>query len=77
MTKLEEKHRNVSALTAKEIRYLLVDVYNVTMYAYKLRKLDYVASLMVEMEKDIRKYEILLPRTSQDAENSNTAKIPV
>ena len=67
----------MSALTAKEIQYLLVDVYNVSMYAYKLRKLDYVACIIVEMEKDIRKYERLLPQTSQDAENSNTAKIPV
>ena len=43
----------------------------------KLRNPDYVACLMVDMEKDIIKYEILPPRTSQDAENSNTAEIPV
>ena len=42
-----------------------------------LRKPDYVACLMADMEKDISKYKIFLPRTSQDAENSNTAKIPV
>ena len=77
MTKLEEKHRNVSALTVIEIKSLLGAVYNVTMYASKIRKPGYVACLMTDMEQDIRKYEGLIPRTSQDAENSNTAKIPV
>ena len=57
----------MSAFTAKEIKYLLFAVYNVTMSASKLRKPDYVACLMVEMEKDISKYERFLPRTSQDA----------
>ena len=67
----------MSALNVKEIKYLLFAVYNVTMSASKLRKPYYVACLMSEMEKDISKYERFLPRTSQDAENSNTAKIPV
>ena len=67
----------MSALTVKEIKSLLFAVYNVTMSASKLRKPDYVARLMAEMEKDISKYERFLPRASQDAENSNTAKIPV
>ena len=52
-------------------------VYNVTVSDYKHRKPDYVACLMAEMEKDISKYERFLPRASQDAENSNTTKIPV
>ena len=42
-----------------------------------IRNPDYVACLMADMEKDIRKYEILPPQTSQDAENINIAKIPV
>ena len=76
-TKLEEKHRNVFALTLKEIRYILFSVYNVDMSASKLRKTDYMACLMAEMEKYINKYERFFPITSQDEENRNTAKIPV
>ena len=76
-TKLEEKHRNVSALTVKEIKSLLFTFYKVTMSASNIRKPDYVACLMSDMEKYISKYKIFIPRTSQDAENSNTAKIPV
>ena len=67
----------MSALNVKEIKYLFFAVYNVTMSYSKLRNPDYVDCLMAEMEKDIIKYEILLPRTSQDAENSNTSEIPV
>ena len=47
------------------------------MSASNIRKLDYLACIMSDIEKDIRKYKILLPRTSQDAENSNTTKTPV
>ena len=67
----------MSALTVKYIKYVLFAVYNVTMSASKFRKPDYVDCLMADMEKDISKYEIFLPRTSQYAENSNTSKIPV
>ena len=44
---------------------------------YKFRNPDYVDCFMADMEKDISKYEIFLPRTSQYAENSNTSEIPV
>ena len=47
------------------------------MSASKLRNPNYVACLVVEMEKDIRKYKIFPTQTSQDAENSNTAEILV
>ena len=67
----------MSALTVKEIVYLLFAVYNVTMSASKLRKPNYTACLMADMEKDIRKYERFLLQTSQDVENSNTSEIPV
>ena len=76
-TKLEEKYRNVSALNVKDIKSLLFSVYNIIMSAYKLINPDYVACLMADMEKDIRKYERLPLQTSQDAENINIAKIPV
>ena len=76
-TKLDKKHRNVSSLTVKEIVYLLFAVYNVTMSASKLRKPNYTACLMADMEKDIRKYERFLLQTSQDVDNSNTSEIPV
>ena len=59
------------------MKYLLFDVYNVTISSSNIRKPDCVACLMAEMEKDASKYEIILPRISQDVENSNTAKIPV
>ena len=55
------------ALTVKGIKYLLFAAYNVTISASKLRKPEYVACLMAEMEKDISKYETFLPLTSQDA----------
>ena len=67
----------MSALTVKDIKYVLFAVYNVTMSASKLRKPYYVACLMSEMEKDISKYERFLPLTSQDAQNSNTAEFPI
>ena len=67
----------MSALTVKEIKSLFFAVYKVTMSASNIRKLDYLACIMSDIEKDIRKYKILLPRTSQDAENSNTTKTPV
>ena len=54
-TKLEEKHRNVSALNVKEIKSLLFAVYNVTISASKIRNPDYVAYLMSDTEKDISK----------------------
>ena len=58
----------MSALSLKEIKYILFAVYNVTMSASKLRKPYYVACIMAEMEKDIKKCEIFLRRKSQDAE---------
>ena len=64
-------------LIVKEIKPVLFAVYNVTVSAYKLRKPDYVAYHMEGMEKNIRKYEIYLPLTSQGAENSNIAEIPM
>ena len=55
--KLEEKNRNVSALTVEKIKYLLFAVYNVTMSASKLLKPDYVACLISDTEKNTSKYE--------------------
>ena len=66
----------MSALTVKEIRSLLFAVYSVNMSASKIRKPDCVACIIPDIENDIINYKILLPRTSQDAENSNTSKIP-
>ena len=66
-TKIEEKHWNMSALTVKEIKYILFAVYNFTISASKLRNPNYMACLMVQIEKYIREYERFIPQTSQDA----------
>ena len=67
----------MTALTVKEIKSLLFAVYVVTLSASKLRKPDYVAYLMTEMEKDITKYERFFWKITQDAEHNTTAEIPV
>ena len=64
-------------LTMKEIKSLLFAVYVVTLSASKLRKPDYVAYLMTEMEKDITKYERFLRKITQDAQHNTTAEIPL
>jgi hypothetical protein len=73
----EEKDRNVAALTMKEIKSLLFAVYVVTLSASKLRKPDYVAYLMTEMEKDVTKYKRFFQKITQDAQHNTTAEIPV
>ena len=75
--KLEEKDRNVAALTVKEIKSLLFAVYVVTLSASKLRKPDYVTYLMTEMEKDITKYERFFQQITQVTQHNTTAEIPV
>jgi hypothetical protein len=75
--KLEDKDRNVAALTEKEIKSLLFADYVETLSASKLRNPDYVAYLMTEMEKDITKYERFFRKITQDAQHNTTAEIPV
>ena len=74
---LEEKDRNVAALTVKEIKSLLFAVYVVTLSVSKLRKPDYLAYLMTEMEKDITKYERFFQQITQVTQHNTTAEIPV